>query len=73
MNTATRRAVQTNASAYLSDQYPDAPITFNITQSVWDWNAWDIVHQTSTGHHITVEEAQAIIGQLQEVLAQLGE
>lgn len=72
MTTKTRNAVQTTASAYVSDQYPHAPITFNVNQTVWDWNAWDIVHQTSTGHHITVEEAEAIIAELQEVLAQLG-
>jgi hypothetical protein len=69
--TTNRNVVQTRASAYLSDQYPDQPITFNVSQSVWDWSKYDIIHQTSNSHHITLEEAQGIIEQLTEVIAQL--
>jgi hypothetical protein len=71
MPDSSQHPVQTSASAYISDQFDAKPITFNVTQTIWDWNAWDIIHQTGNSHHITVGEAQDIIEALTEAITQL--
>ena len=62
--------VKTSAAVYpsLNDTYQ---ITFNTIQSVWDWNAYEIIHQTTSTHHITREEALDIITELTKVLEKL--
>jgi hypothetical protein len=64
--------VRTSAMAYLSQDEKNYPIRLGITQSVWDKEDFSIVHQTSTNHSITKDEALVLISVLTKALEDLG-
>lgn len=69
MTTQTRRAIQTNFSAY-----PDTDPTqlrLNISRSVWNWATWDIIDQSTTGLTLTADEARELIAELKKELKEL--
>ena len=67
--TETRRPVQTNGSAYPDTD--NTTIRLNISRTVWNWDAYEIVDQSTYGFTLTVEETQELIAELQKELAEL--